>query len=257
LRDLSIFVDEVANQRSNPRAPFVGTTAFAHKGGMHANAVNKLSASYEHIEPAQVGNEQRILVGELAGRSNVAVKARQLGLELDEKHPAARQALEEIKRLEGQGYEFEAADASFELLMKKVLNKYQPFFELVKYYVSIRKDTRDTCEATLKLLVGENKSLATAVEEGDGPVNALDKALRTALLPHCPKLSLLHLVDYKVRIVDSTAGTGACTRVLIESSNGETNWTTVGVSTDIIEASWLALRDSVDYFFSKLGDGRA
>jgi 2-isopropylmalate synthase len=253
LRDLSLFVDEVANQRPSGRAPFVGSAAFAHKGGIHVNAVNKLAASYEHIEPEKVGNSQRILVGELAGRANITLKARTLGLKLDEKSPEARAVLEEIKRLENQGYEFEAADASFELLVRKTLRNYESFFELADYHVSIRKDNvhnKDTSEATIKITVkGET---VKEVAEGDGPVNALDAALRKALVRFYPQLAQMNLVDYKVRIIDSMHGTAAKTRVFIESSDGESTWGTVGVSYDIIEASWLALRDSIDYLLSRV-----
>jgi 2-isopropylmalate synthase len=252
LRDLSLFVDEVANQRPSGRAPFVGSAAFAHKGGIHVNAVNKLASSYEHIEPALVGNHQRVLVGELAGRANIMLKARTLGLKLEEKSPEALAVLEKIKHLENEGYEFEAADASFELLVRKALGQYQPFFELVEYHVSIRKDGAhnfDACEATIKLTVNGEKVYTVA--EGDGPVNALDAALRSALVRFYPKLEGMKLVDYKVRIIDSTSGTAAKTRVFIESSDGDSTWATVGVSFDIIEASWLALRDSVDYLLSR------
>jgi 2-isopropylmalate synthase len=252
LRDLSLFVDEVANQRPSGRAPFVGSAAFAHKGGIHVNAVNKLAASYEHIEPARVGNHQRVLVGELAGRANIMLKARTLGLQLEEKSPEALAVLDQIKTLENQGYEFEAADASFELLVRKALGGYTPFFELVEYHVSIRKNGEhnfDTCEATIKLSVNGEKLYTVA--EGDGPVNALDAALRAALVRVYPRLAEMKLVDYKVRIIDSKSGTAAKTRVFIESSAGENSWGTVGVSFDIIEASWLALRDSVDFFLSR------
>jgi 2-isopropylmalate synthase len=253
LRDLSFFVDEVANQRPSGRAPFVGSAAFAHKGGIHVNAVNKLASSYEHIEPEKVGNSQRVLVGELAGRANVMLKARTLGLKLEEKSPEALRVLEAIKRLENQGYEFEAADASFELLVRKTLGEYAPFFELAEYHVSIRKDNlldKDISEATMKITVkGET---VHEVAEGDGPVNALDAALRKALVRFYPQLAAVRLVDYKVRIVDSTHGTAARTRVFIESSDGDTNWATVGVSKDIIEASWIALRDSVDFALMQL-----
>ena len=253
LRDLSLFVDEVANQRPSGRAPFVGSAAFAHKGGIHVNAVNKLAASYEHIRPELVGNSQRVLVGELAGRANVMLKARTLGLQLGEKSPEALKVLEEIKRLENQGYEFEAADASFELLVRRTLGDYTPFFELGEYHVSIRKDNvlnKDTSEATIKITVkGET---VHEVAEGDGPVNALDAALRKALVRFYPQLADVTLVDYKVRIIDSTHGTAAKTRVFIETSDGDVaTWGTVGVSYDIIEASWLALRDSVDYFLAR------
>ena len=252
LRDLSLFVDEVANQRPSGRAPFVGSAAFAHKGGIHVNAVNKLASSYEHIAPELVGNHQRVLVGELAGRANIMLKARTLGLKLEEKSPEALKVLEQIKSLENQGYEFEAADASFELLVRKALGQYQPFFELVEYHVSIRKNSAhgfDACEATIKLSVGGEKVYTVA--EGDGPVNALDAALRQALVRFYPKLESMKLVDYKVRIIDSQSGTAAKTRVFIESSDGDSTWGTVGVSYDIIEASWLALRDSVDYLLAR------
>ena len=254
LRDLSLFVDEVANQRPSGRAPFVGSAAFAHKGGIHVNAVNKLAASYEHIRPELVGNSQRVLVGELAGRANVMLKARTLGLKLEEKSPEAMKVLEEIKRLENNGYEFEAADASFELLVRKMRGEYQPFFELVDYLVSIRKDNvngQDTSEATIRLTV-DGKPVHE-VAGGDGPVNALDAALRKALVRLYPRLATMKLVDYKVRIIDSANGTAAKTRVFIESSDGDSTWATVGVSFDIIEASWLALRDSVDYFLARKG----
>jgi 2-isopropylmalate synthase len=252
LRDLSLFVDEVANLRPNIRAPFVGETAFAHKGGIHVNAVNKLARSYEHIAPELVGNHQRVLVGELAGRANIMLKARTLGLKLEEKSPQALAVLDQIKSLENQGYEFEAADASFELLVRKALGQYRPFFELVEYHVSIRKNSAhgfDACEATVKLSVNGEKVYTVA--EGDGPVNALDAAVRTALIRFYPRLGQMKLVDYKVRIIDSASGTAAKTRVFIESSDGDSTWATVGVSYDIIEASWLALRDSVDFLLAR------
>jgi len=252
LRDLSLFVDEVANQRPSGRAPFVGSAAFAHKGGIHVNAVNKLAASYEHIRPELVGNSQRVLVGELAGRANIMLKARTLGLKLEEKSAEALKVLDQVKHLENEGYEFEAADASFELLVRKSLGQYTPFFELVEYHVSIRKNTAlglDVCEATIKLSVNGEKVYTVA--EGDGPVNALDAALRAALIRFYPKLEQMKLIDYKVRIIDSASGTAAKTRVFIETSDGDTTWATVGVSYDIIEASWLALRDSVDFLLAR------
>ena len=252
LRDLSLFVDEVANQRPSGRAPFVGSAAFAHKGGIHVNAVNKLARSYEHIAPELVGNHQRVLVGELAGRANIMLKARTLGLKLEEKSPEALAVLEQIKHLENEGYEFEAADASFELLVRKALGQYRPHFDLLEYHVSIRKDTThgfDACEATIKLSV-DGEEVHT-VAEGDGPVNALDAALRSALIRFYPCLEQMKLVDYKVRIIDSKSGTAAKTRVFIESSDGDSTWATVGVSYDIIEASWLALRDSVDHLLAR------
>ena len=193
-----------------------------------------------------------MLVGELAGRANIMLKAKTLGLELGEKSPEALKVLDQIKHLENQGYEFEAADASFQLLVSKALDQYKPFFELVEYHVSIRKNADlnlDVSEATLKLKVNGEKVYTVA--EGDGPVNALDAALRAALIKFYPRLEQMKLVDYKVRIIDSKSGTAAKTRVFIESSDGDSTWATVGVSYDIIEASWLALRDSVDFLLAR------
>ncbi|PAW75627.1 MAG: citramalate synthase [Verrucomicrobia bacterium Tous-C9LFEB] len=256
LRELSLFVDGVANQRYNIRAPFVGVTAFSHKGGLHVNAINKVAHSYEHIKPELVGNKQHVLVGELSGRTNVMLKAKQLDLELDEKSPETKQILDTIKQLENEGYEFEAADASFELLVRRQLQKREAFFELQEYHVSIRKSqlhNYDTCEATIKLIIDGEKVYTVA--EGDGPVNALDAALRQALSKHYHSIQHIRLTDYKVRILDSDTGTAAKTRVLIESTDGVETWTTVGVSFDIIEASWRALQDSVEYKLIKEHDG--
>jgi 2-isopropylmalate synthase len=230
----------------------VGASAFAHKGGIHVNAVNKLSASYEHIKPELVGNQQRVLVGELAGRANIMLKARTLGLQLEEKSPEAMKVLDEVKRLENQGYEFEAADASFELLVRKKLQDRRPFFELDEYHISARKNMVHgfaTCEATVKLRVGGE--VFHEVADGDGPVNALDAALRCALVKRYPQLAKVHLIDYKVRIINSSGGTAARIRVLIESSDGVNEWGTVGVSENVIEASWMALTDSFEYYLGK------
>lgn len=257
LSELSCFVDEVANQNHDNRAPFVGLSSFAHKGGMHVNAVNKTDVSYEHIEPALVGNHQRILVGELSGRTNVMLKARELGIELDEKHPATRGILEEIKRMEKEGYEFEAADASFELLVRRHLDGFKSSFELGEYHVSMRKSATDgftNCEATVKVQI-DGESIHT-VSDGDGPVNALDNSLRRALIQKYPGVSRFHLIDYKVRIMDSSSGTAARTRVLVISSDGHREWGTVGVSGNVIEASWLALCDSVQYYLLQLQAGK-
>lgn len=251
LRELSMFIDEMANQSHSHRLPFVGASAFAHKGGIHVNAVNKLARSYEHIEPGAVGNTRRVLVGELSGGTNVMMKARELGLELEEKSDTTRRVLSEIKRLENEGWEFEAADASFEVLVRRYLEGKEEagqFFELYEYNLDIHKDKKmnfDDAEATVKVSV--KGTIEHTVAEGDGPVNALDQALRKALRPHFPKLDDLKLIDYKVRILDGRLATAARTRVLIESTDGNRTWTTVGVSDDIIEASWRALRDSFEY----------
>ena len=249
LRELSLFVDELANCQHNIRAPYVGATAFAHKGGIHVNAVQKLARSYEHIRPEQVGNAQNILVSELSGQSNILLKAESLGLKLEKGSPQVREVLEEIKRREALGYEFEAADGSLDLLIRKVLQHHKPLFELLEYHCTFRRsgidDARDTCEATVKLCI--NGERVYTVDEGDGPVNALDAALRKALRPDYPQIDQIKLEDYKVRILDSKQGTAARTRVLIVSTDGKTDWGTVGVSDNVIESSWLALVDAIEF----------
>ena len=250
LTTISRLVDELANLQPNIRAPFVGASSFAHKGGMHVNAVKKVSSSFEHIDPSLIGNHQRILVGELSGRTNVVLKARELGIVLDEKSPETKAILQEIKRRENLGFEYEAADASLELLIRQHLAPHPPAFDLTEYHVSVRKNMThgfDSCEATLKVKL--NGEMVATVADGDGPVNALDGALRKALLTRHPQLKNMQLVDYKVRIINSTEGTAAKTRVWILSSDGHRHWATVGVSFNIIEASWIALADSVEYFF--------
>jgi 2-isopropylmalate synthase len=248
LSELAHFVDEMANCVPDIRAPFVGATAFAHKGGMHVNAVQKLARSYEHIEPASVGNRQHILVSELAGQSNVLLKAGELGHNLEKGSPQVQRILKEVKRLENEGYEFEAAEASLDLLIRKTIGGEEPLFELLEYHTTFRRSGQDacnTCEATVKLRVnGVNEY---TVAEGDGPVNALDAALRKALQPFYPEVNAMSLQDFKVRIIDGHLGTAAKTRVFIVSTDGKTSWGTVGVSTNIIEASWLALVDSIEY----------
>lgn len=252
LSHLAHFVDDLANCAHNIRAPYVGSTAFAHKGGMHVNAVQKVAHSFEHVTPATVGNRQRILVSELSGQSNVLMKAEELGLPVEKGSPEALAILQNLKDLEEQGYEFEAAEASFELLIRKHLKTYTPLFELKEYHCTFRRDgERDyqTCSATVKLVIDGVEEYRVA--EGDGPVNALDAALRKALRPAYPYIDEMELEDYKVRIVDSHMGTAAKTRVLILSSDRQSNWGTVGVSYNIIEASWRALVDSVEYFLAK------
>lgn len=252
LSHLAHFVDDLANCAHNIRAPYVGSTAFAHKGGMHVNAVQKVAHSFEHVTPATVGNRQRILVSELSGQSNVLMKAVELGLPVEKGSPEALAILQNLKDLEEQGYEFEAAEASFELLIRKHLKTYTPLFELKEYHCTFRRDgERDyqTCSATVKLVIDGVEEYRVA--EGDGPVNALDAALRKALRPAYPYIDEMELEDYKVRIVDSHMGTAAKTRVLILSSDRQSNWGTVGVSYNIIEASWRALVDSVEYFLAK------
>jgi 2-isopropylmalate synthase len=251
LKELSQFVDEIANLRHNPRQPWVGSAAFAHKGGAHVNAVQKLASSYEHIDPALVGNERNILVSDLAGRSNIVVKAQQLGLKVTNDTPELRQILDTIKQREHEGYEFEAAEASMALLIRNILkHEAELKFTVEKYHVSMRRDKKESiCEATVKVRVGQ--TVHHEVAEGDGPVNALDSALRAALAKSFPKLKKVSLTDYKVRILDGVAGTAAKTRVLIQSTDGQREWGTVGVSENIIEASLQALVDSMEFALLK------
>jgi 2-isopropylmalate synthase len=246
LKELSQFVDEIANLRHNPRQPWVGAAAFSHKGGIHVNAVQKIAHSYEHIDPARVGNTRRVLVSDLAGRSNIMMKAQELGFDLKSDTPELKAILTRIKELEHQGYEYEAAEGSLALLIQKILKRQEPLFVVDAYHVSMRREASNSvCEATIKVRVGDER--AHTVAEGDGPVNALDTALRMALTRFYPQLKEVTLTDYKVRILDSATGTAARTRVLIESSGGKSEWCTVGVSENIIDASLQALVDSVEY----------
>ncbi|HTX65023.1 MAG TPA: citramalate synthase [Opitutaceae bacterium] len=248
LRELAHYVDELANLRPDPKAPFVGASAFAHKGGLHANAAQKVARSYEHITPAAVGNHTRVLVSDLAGRSSIVMKARELGFQVSEQSPAVKNVLEELKRLEFAGYEFEAADASLKLLLARWLQKHHPAFELEGYRVIVEcrgPKASVVAEATVKVKV-QGKSMHT-VAECVGPISALDKALRLALEKAYPSIKDTSLSDYKVRILDSKRGANSRTRVLIETTDGDDLWGTVGLSDNIIEASWEALRDAVEY----------
>jgi len=245
LRELSLFVDELANVPHNIRAPYVGTAAFTHKGGQHVHAVQKLASSYEHIDPALVGNSRTVTISDMSGQSNVIVKAEELGFKFAKGAPEVAKILAEVKRLEAEGYEFEAAEASFELLIRRTLGENTALFELEEYHCSFRRTANgswDKCEATVKVRIDGEK--AYVVDEGDGPVNALDAALRKALRPRFPQIDEIALEDYKVRIINGQEGTAARTRVFIVSSDGAGTWGTVGVSDNIIEASWLALVDS-------------
>jgi 2-isopropylmalate synthase len=246
LRELSQFVDDIANFRHNPRQPWVGQTAFAHKGGMHVNAVQKVARSFEHIDPALVGNRRRVLVSDLAGRSNIVMKAQELGFPVTNDTPELKTILARIKELEHEGCEFEAAEASLALLISRELQHKELPFSVDSYHVSMRRDGPNSiCEATVKVRVGTEAGHTVA--EGDGPVNALDQALRAALVRFYPRLKKVVLTDYKVRILESSTGTGARTRVLIQSTDGKEEWGTVGVNDNIIEASLQALVDSLEY----------
>ncbi len=282
LKELSMFVDEVANLRHNPRLPWVGSAAFAHKGGAHVNAVQKLTSSYEHVDPSLVGNERNILISDLAGRSNIVIKAQELGLKITNDTPELKQILNRIKELEHEGYEFEAAEGSMALRIQEVLGKRKLPFVVKSYRISSEGGGgKSKCIAKVKVSVGKNESEQEA--EGDGPVNALDTALRKSLAKFFPQLNGVTLTDYKVRILDSKSkavakeylddvkrrddyiskaqaqvyvraaseGTAAKTRVLIESTDGKREWGTVGVSGNIIEASLQALVDSMEYALLK------
>ena len=246
LRELSQFVDEIANFKPDPRQPWVGTTAFAHKGGMHVHAVGRVVNSYEHINPEAVGNTRRVLVSDMSGRSNILAKAKELGFKLTAETPELRTILARIKELESQGFEYEAAEASLALLIQKQIEHHELPFAVEGYHVSMRGNASSSvCEATVKVRVKDEFSHTVA--EGDGPVNALDGALRQALSKFFPQLRKLKLTDYKVRIIDSVTGTAAKTRVLITTSDGKREWGTVGVSENIITASLQALVDSMEY----------
>jgi len=246
LKDISQFVDEIANIGHNSRQPWVGSAAFSHKGGTHVNAVQKLARSYEHVDPLLVGNRRTVLISDLAGRSNIVMKAHELGFKISNDTPELKTILTRIKQLEHLGYEFEAAEGSLGLVIHKILQHQEPPFIVDAYHVSMRRDGANSiCEATVKVRVGDQ--LNHTVAEGDGPVNALDSALRAALSKFYPLVKKVKLTDYKVRILDSGTGTAAKTRVLIESSDGKEQWGTVGVSFNIIEASLQALVDSMEY----------
>ncbi len=249
LTEISRYVSELANLSPENHQPFVGQSAFAHKGGTHVNAVVKNVMSYQHIEPGLVGNETRVLLSELSGKDNIAVKRKEFGLKglsLAEE----REVLQQIKELENAGFAFESAEASVDLMLRRVQPGYVSPFEMIDYTAAVehRQGRGMFSEGTVKVQVGDQ--VLHEVAEGNGPVNALNRALRKALTKYYPRLRAVHLTDYKVRILDSASGTAAMTRVLIDFADGERTWTTVGASTNIIEASWIALSDSVEYFIT-------
>ena len=246
LRDLSRFVDEVANLMPDRRQPWVGATAFAHKGGMHVNAVQKVAQSFEHTTPDAVGNKRRILVSDLAGRSNIVMKAQEMGIRVNNDTPQLKAILAKVKEQEHLGYDYEGAEGSLALLIHKALGRVEPTFQLEAFHVSMHGDgVEHVCEATVKVRVGDKT--AHTVADGDGPVNALDQALRNALRGFYPVLKQVKLTDYKVRILNGGTGTAAKTRVLIESTDGKERWYTVGVDENIIKASLQALMDSIEF----------
>jgi 2-isopropylmalate synthase len=248
LREVARYASELANRTPWQHQPFVGDSAFAHKAGMHVSAVLKHPETYEHVSPDLVGNRRRVLVSELSGKSNILWKAQEYGLDLGKDTPETRRILETLKSLEDEGYLFEGAEASFELLMERALGNHRTWFELEGYRVTVEArqgDREPFAEATVRLRV---KGIAEhTAATGNGPVNALDHALRKALEEFYPHLREMTLIDYKVRILDEFKGTAAKTRVLITSGDGEDTWGTVGVAHNIIDASWLALVDSIEY----------
>jgi 2-isopropylmalate synthase len=249
LTELSRFVYEMVNMNFRANQPFVGKSAFAHKGGMHVSGIARNTMSYEHIDPQVVGNERRILISELSGRSNIAALAARHRIAPDPK--LMDQILAKVVSMEGAGYQFEAADASFDLLVRRSMGTFRPHFERLSFHVNVEVNGEGTIrtEATVKIRVGE--AIKHEVAEGDGPVNALDAAMRKALYGSFPNLAKLHLVDYKVRVINSEAATAAGVRVVIESQDENDVWGTVGVSENIIEASWIALVDSFEYKLCK------
>ena len=259
LTEVSRYVSEIANLSPDAHMPYVGASAFAHKAGIHISAILKREDSYQHIVPELVGNQSRTLVSELSGRSSIVHKAQERGLDLASQDERARRILEHIKELENRGFQYDGAEASFELLVRRAQPDYRPPFQLVDFMVVVEKHRRPSnlgngeeemlSEATVKVRVGD-RIMHTAAE-GNGPVNALDAAMRKALLEFYPSLALVRLIDYKVRALDETEGTASQVRVLIESSDGEHQWRTVGSSTNIIEASWLALADSLEYWLAQ------
>src|SRR4051794_33242896 len=244
LTETAHLVDEISNVAPNPNQPYVGRNAFAHKGGMHVAGIMADARTFEHMDPAEVGNDRALLISELSGKGTVQARADERGLDVDE--AAAAQVVERVKALEHQGYQFEAADGSFDLLIRRETGDYQPLFRLEAWRVLVekREDGKVQTEATIKIWVAGERYLRTA--EGNGPVNALDKALRSAIGEQYPHLRDIELVNFKVRILDETKGTGAVTRVLLDASDGVDTWGSIGVSENVIEASWEALVDSLE-----------
>ena len=245
LTSVSHHVAELMNMPPQHQQPYVGTSAFAHKAGLHTSAIARRPDSYEHVDPSAVGNSTRFLLGDLSGRASVELKAEQLGIEIEDQQMV--EVVEEMKRLEHEGYHFEVADASLELMMRRAAGEEFDYFDVESFRVLVERgqDRQFDTEATLRIVVGGARMIT--VGEGDGPVNALDNAFRNAVIDIYPELSEVHLTDYKVRVLDTNRGTGAVTRVLVDSADSEATWTTIGVSENIIEASWFALRDALVY----------
>ena len=247
ITSVSRYVSEIANVSHDERAPYVGYSSFAHKGGMHIDGVNKNPRSFEHINPELIGNERRILMSEVSGRATILSKINEIDDSITKDSPETKRIIDKLKALEYEGYQFEGAESSFELVIRKELGKYKPFFELNHFRVSVIEPSGQgfSSSAMIKICVDNEEEITAA--EGEGPVNALDKALRKALERFYPQIKDIRLTDFKVRVLDSQKATAAKVRVLIETTDGEDVWNTVGVSTDIIDASWKALVDSIEY----------
>jgi 2-isopropylmalate synthase len=247
LTETAHLVDEICNLAPDPSQPYVGRNAFAHKGGLHAAGVEADARTFEHVDPATVGNEREILISELAGRGSVLARAARAGIDLGE--DAVRRSVEELKEREHRGYSYEAADASFELLLRREAGTYEPLFRLESFRVVTEKRANGAVEteATIKLWIGERRYIRTA--EGNGPVNALDRALRAAITEQHPDIAEVELTNFKVRILDEHHGTASVTRVLLDSSDGVREWSALGVSENVIEASWEALVESLEFAF--------
>ncbi len=263
LTEVSHYVSEMANLIPDVFLPYVGSSAFGHKAGLHVSGLRRWADSYQHIDPAQVGNQQRVLVSELSGKANITYRAKEIGFDLPLRGKEAQKLLEQVKLLESHGFQYDHAEASFELLVHRAKPDYQPPFELVDFMVVVEKRRRPPTKRNLKEMLSEamvkvkvGTEIMHTVAEGNGPVNALDQALRKALLQFYPSLAQVKLVDYKVRILEESIGTESQVRVLIESSDGVKEWRTVGSSTNIIEASWLALADSLEYWLLRQKRGK-
>jgi 2-isopropylmalate synthase len=247
LTEISRHIAEIANLPQNAHQPFVGRSAFAHKGGIHVSAILKNPGTYEHIKPGLVGNEQRVTVSELSGISNLVYKAKAYGVDIKKDSPEVKALLARLKTLELEGYQFEEGEASFELLVKKTLGKYRSKFDLESFDIVTVKHGVEATKVKAKLKVNVKGNSLETEAYGDGPINALDGALRKAIETSFPEIREVKLTDYKVRVLDSQEGTAAKVRVIVESTDGVRTWGTVGVSTNVIEASWFALLDSIEY----------
>jgi len=253
LQETSMLVYELANVTPHPRQPYVGRSAFAHKAGLHVSGIQRNVRTYEHIDPAAVGNDRHVVLSELSGRANILYKTREFGVDTELTNDQVKTLLDELKRLESLGYTFDGADASFELMMLRTLGRAHDHFNFVSFRVFDDKwheDKAPFSEAVV-IIEGPDGQRSRSSALGNGPVNALDSALRHALIPYYPGLEQMHLADYKVRVLDNGAGTAARVRVLIESTDGTRRWGTVGLSSNVVEASWQALVDSVEFKLHK------